>query len=143
MQGWRHQAGRPALPFAFVQISAYGATAAHPVESGWSNLRDIQRRVAEADAHAAIAVTIDLGDPLDIHPGEKHEVGQRLAQAMRALASSDRRATSGPRATTAPHTTDGRILLDLKTRITSCRERECQIGLFTVVGITIQKKQKN
>src|SRR3546814_8666965 len=88
MQGWRHQAGRPALPFAFVQISAYGATAAHPVESGWSNLRDIQRRVAEADAHAAIAVTIDLGDPLDIHPGEKHEVGQRLAQAMRALASS-------------------------------------------------------
>src|SRR3546814_9229858 len=78
MQGWRHQAGRPDLPFAIVQISAYGATAAHPVESGWANLRDIQRRVAEADAHAAIAVTIDLGDPLDIHPGEKHEVGQRL-----------------------------------------------------------------
>src|SRR3546814_16688164 len=110
--GWRHQAGRPDLPFAIVQISAYGATAAHPVESGWANLRDIQRRVAEADAHAAIAVTIDLGDPLDIHPGEKHEVGQRLAQAMRALASSDRRAPSGPRATTAPHTPDGSVLLD-------------------------------
>src|SRR3546814_2524587 len=73
MQGWRHQAGRPDLPFAIVQISAYGATAAHPVESGWANLRDIQRRVAEADAHAAIAVTIDLGDPLDIHPGERSE----------------------------------------------------------------------
>src|SRR3546814_16459217 len=50
MQGWRHQAGRPDLPFAIVKISAYGATAAHPVESGWANLRDIQRRVAEAHA---------------------------------------------------------------------------------------------
>src|SRR3546814_2609811 len=111
MQGWRHQAGRPDLPFAIVQISAYGATAAHPVESGWANLRDIQRRVAEADAHAAIAVTIDLGDPLDIHPGEKHEVGQRLAQAMRALASSDRRAPSGPRARSEEHTSELQSLM--------------------------------
>src|SRR3546814_19561822 len=89
MQGWRHQAGRPDLPFAIVQISAYGATAAHPVESGWAHLRDIQRRVAEADAHAAIAVTIDLGDSLDIPPGEKHDVGQRLPPTISARASTD------------------------------------------------------
>src|SRR3546814_2631235 len=63
----------------------------------------------------------DLGDPLDIHPGEKHEFGQRLAQAMRALASSDRRAPSGPRATTAHHTPDGSVILDF-TDITGALE---------------------
>src|SRR3546814_21201179 len=79
MQGWRHQAGRPDLPFAIVQISAYGATAAHPVESGWANMRDIQRPVAKADAHAAIAGATYLCHPPDIHPVKNHEVGQRLA----------------------------------------------------------------
>ncbi|WP_119037262.1 sialate O-acetylesterase [Hephaestia caeni] len=111
MQGWRHQAGRPALPFAIAQISAYGATAAHPVESDWAKLRDIQRQAAEADGHVAIAVTIDLGDPLDIHPGEKHEVGQRLARAMRALALGDGDAPSGPRVTTAHRAPDGNVIL--------------------------------
>src|SRR3546814_11671062 len=102
MQGWRHQAGRPDLPFAIVQISAYGATAAHPVESGWANLRDIQRRVAEAAAHAAIAVTIDIRDALALHPGEKPAVGPRPAPAITATASSARRATPLPRPTTPP-----------------------------------------
>src|SRR3546814_15732799 len=48
-------------------------------------------------------------------------VGQRLAQAMRALASSDRRAPSGPRATTAHHTPDGSVILDF-TDITGALE---------------------
>src|SRR3546814_14682691 len=40
---------------------------------------------------------------------------------MRALASSDRRAPSGPRATTAHHTPDGSVILDF-TDITGALE---------------------
>src|SRR3546814_19281586 len=38
MQGWRHPAGRPDMPFALVQLSAYGATAPPPPESGWAHM---------------------------------------------------------------------------------------------------------
>src|SRR3546814_14676128 len=109
MQGWRHQAGRPDLPFAIVQISAYGATAPHPVESGWANLRDIPRPVAEADAHAAFAVPIHTGAPPDLHPGHKPELGQRLSPAIPALALSTPPPPSVHPAPTPPPTPDGQV----------------------------------
>jgi sialate O-acetylesterase len=111
MRDWRRQFGLRQLPFAIVQLSAYGDTAWQPRESGWAGLRDTQRRVAERDGHAAIAVTLDLGDPLDIHPGEKREVGRRLARAMRSLAYGEAIAPSGPRVLEARRQPDGTIAL--------------------------------
>jgi len=67
--------------------------------------------VAEKDGHAAVAVTLDLGDPLDIHPGEKREVGRRLARAMRNLAYGEAVAPSGPRVVRAGRGMDGAITL--------------------------------
>jgi len=111
MRDWRRQFGLPELPFAIVQLSAYGDTASRPRESGWAGLRDTQRRVAEKDGHAAVAVTLDLGDPLDIHPGEKREVGRRLARAMRGLAYGEATGPSGPRVVQAGRGTDGTVTL--------------------------------
>jgi sialate O-acetylesterase len=111
MRDWRRQFGLPDLPFAIVQLSAYGDTASRPVESGWAGLRDTQRRVAEKDGHAAIAVTLDIGDPLDIHPGEKREVGRRLARAMRSLAYGEAVSPSGPRIIQASKAADGTVTL--------------------------------
>jgi len=111
MRDWRRQFGLPELPFAIVQLSAYGDTASRSRESGWAGLRDIQRRVAEKDGHAAVAVTLDLGDPLDIHPGEKREVGRRLARAMRNLAYGEAAGPSGPRVVRASKGADGSITL--------------------------------
>ncbi|MBB4097424.1 sialate O-acetylesterase [Sphingomonas kyeonggiensis] len=111
MRDWRRQFGLPELPFAIVQLSAYGDTASRPRESGWARLHDTQRRVAEKDGHAAVAVTLDLGDPLDIHPGEKREVGRRLARAMRSLAYGETVAASGPRVVQAGRGADGTVTL--------------------------------
>ncbi|WP_448664201.1 sialate O-acetylesterase [Sphingomonas sp. CJ20] len=109
MQDWRRQSGVADLPFAIVQLSAYGAPATSPRESGWANVRNIQRTSAEADGHAAIAVTLDLGDPLDIHPGEKHEVGRRLARAMRGIGGAA--APSGPRFQSVTRGADGSVTI--------------------------------
>jgi len=98
---WRRQFAHPALPFVIVQLSAYGTPAVKPGESGWANVRDAQRRMTEADAHAGLVSTIDFGDPVDIHPGEKHEVGRRMARAMRALAYGAKTPATGPRIATA------------------------------------------
>ncbi|MFN2572791.1 MAG: sialate O-acetylesterase, partial [Gemmatimonadales bacterium] len=42
------------------------------------------------------AVTIDIGDPSDIHPRNKQDVGRRLARVAEALAYGKRVEFSGP-----------------------------------------------
>jgi sialate O-acetylesterase len=104
---WRHRFGTPATGFGIVQLANYGAPAIAPADSGWGTVRDAQRRVAAADAHAGIAVALDIGDALDIHPGEKHEVGQRLARVMRAVVYGEPIAPSGPAVADARRSADG------------------------------------
>ncbi|HTU11364.1 MAG TPA: sialate O-acetylesterase [Allosphingosinicella sp.] len=83
---WRRQFGRPDLPFLIVGLANYGPFATAPAESGWADLREQQRRAVARDPHAALVVAMDLGERLDIHPGNKQEVGRRLARAAQALA---------------------------------------------------------
>ncbi|HEY1606235.1 MAG TPA: sialate O-acetylesterase [Allosphingosinicella sp.] len=111
MADWRHQLGAPALPFAIVQLANYGNPATKPGPSGWAEVREAQRLAAARDGHAAIATIIDLGDPLDIHPGEKHEVGRRLARVMASLAYGDPAPPSGPQIASARRLSDGGIEL--------------------------------
>ena len=93
---WRMRLGSPQAAWGVVQLSSYGAVPSAPSESGWGEVRNAQRLVAERDGRAGIAVSHDIGDPLDIHPGEKHAVGQRLARVMRAIVYRDSIGASGP-----------------------------------------------
>lgn len=104
MSDWRRQFGA-ATPFVIVQIPDYGPAPTQPVESLWSDVREAQRRTAEADAHAALAVTIDIGDPKLLHPTNKQEVGRRIAIAMRHLAYGEP-VLSGPRPAAATRSGD-------------------------------------
>ncbi len=69
---WRTFFGQPELPFYWVQIANYR------VETDWPRLREAQSK-ALALPHTGQAVAIDIGDPEDIHPKNKQEVGRRLA----------------------------------------------------------------
>jgi sialate O-acetylesterase len=100
MADWRKQFGA-GLPFMIVQIPDYGPTPTAPTESLWSNVREAQRRAAEADAHAALVVTIDIGDPKLLHPANKQEVGRRLSIAARHLLYGEPIAPSGARVVAA------------------------------------------
>jgi sialate O-acetylesterase len=101
MADWRRQFGAPNLPFLIVQLAGWGAPHVRPTESGSAVVRDEQRIAAEADPNAALTVTIDLGEPTDIHPGNKQDVGRRLARAARHLAYGERITPSGPEAAAA------------------------------------------
>jgi len=78
-KGWRDQFGRSDLPMLIVELPNFGPTASAPVDSGWAALRDEQRKAVAADPHAALIVTLDTGDPKNLHPLNKAPVGARLA----------------------------------------------------------------
>ncbi|MBB5863589.1 sialate O-acetylesterase [Xanthomonas sp. 3058] len=92
---WRQRFGAT-LPLLVVQLANYGAPSAAPVDSGWAQLREAQRRFVASDAHAGLAVTIDIGDRYDIHPANKQELGRRLARAARHVVYGEAIAPSGP-----------------------------------------------
>ncbi len=88
---WRTQWREGNFPFLFVQISNFKST---PREN-WATIREAQRRTL-ALSKTAMAVTIDIGDPDNVHPSDKQDVGARLALAARAIAYGEKTEYSGP-----------------------------------------------
>lgn len=76
---WRARMG--GQTFLIVQLAAYGPYASVPFPSGWAALREAQRQVALRDPAVRLIPTMDIGDPHDIHPANKREIGRRLALA--------------------------------------------------------------
>lgn len=81
---WRKQFNDPNLTFLIAQLSAYGALTSNPVESSWAELREAQQS-ALAVPKTGLAVTYDVGNPYDVHPVYKQEVGLRLAAEARRI----------------------------------------------------------
>lgn len=67
-----------ALPFYFVQIANYRWEKDLQPESEWAAIREAQRKALQLDG-VGMAVNIDIGMAMDIHPKNKQEVGRRLA----------------------------------------------------------------
>ena len=74
--GWRAQWGQRDLPFYWVNLANYAA--ADATGSSWAFLREAQTQTL-ALANTGQAVAIDLGNPREVHPTNKQEVGRRLA----------------------------------------------------------------
>lgn len=85
MSGWRQLWQMPDLPFVVVQLANYMAASDKPQDSGWSQVREAQRLAVKETDNAALAVAIDLGEAVDIHPLRKWEVAQRVAMGFDKL----------------------------------------------------------
>jgi sialate O-acetylesterase len=81
IRAWRANWGDEVLPFYFVQLPNYAN--GNPRAREWARLREAQAKALNLPA-TAMAVTIDIGDPEDIHPKNKLEVGRRLALAAKS-----------------------------------------------------------
>ena len=86
IENWRDEWGLGMFPFLFVQLANYGRV---PPQSTWPELREAQA-LALGLARTGMAVTIDIGNPSDIHPRNKQDVGLRLALAARAITYGER-----------------------------------------------------
>ncbi len=91
IEDWRRQWGEGDFPFLYVQIANFKSTS---IED-WATLRNQQLKTLDV-ANTAMAVTIDLGDPDNVHPTNKQDVGLRLARAARAVSYGEKIEYSGP-----------------------------------------------
>jgi sialate O-acetylesterase len=106
---WRDKFGDN-LSFVVVQLPNFGPATDQPAQSNWAKLRDEQRRAVLADVNAALVVTIDSGDPLDIHPVNKKPVAERAAFAIRGLVYGDTAAPASPTALEALREDDSIVI---------------------------------
>jgi sialate O-acetylesterase len=79
IMGWRAAWRDPQISFLVVQLPNHGSIPDEPSESAWAELREAQFLIAKSVPNTGFAVTIDLGEPQNVHPPRKREVGQRLA----------------------------------------------------------------
>lgn len=93
IQDWRAKFGAD-LPVVVVQLPRFGALPTVAGEPGWGAIRESMRRVAAQDDGVGLAVTIDLGDPYDIHPADKVAASNRVIRVVKALVYGE--AIDGP-----------------------------------------------
>lgn len=97
IEDWRTQFAQGMLPFLFVQISSFDS----PAEN-WGEVRDAQRRTLKL-SNTAMAVTLDIGMPHNVHPPDKQTVADRLALAARAISYGERIPYASPLYREATH----------------------------------------
>jgi len=78
IKNWRDDWGQGKFSFLFVQLANFMQTKPEPDESAWAELREAQSMTL-ALPNTGMAVIIDIGDAVDIHPKNKQDVGKRLA----------------------------------------------------------------
>ncbi len=74
IRDWRNEWGQGEFPFYFVQIAPFNYN--EPDMGAFT--RDAQRKTLSVP-NTGMAVTMDIGNPTNIHPTNKREVGHRLA----------------------------------------------------------------
>ena len=77
---WRGRWGDD-FSFYFVQLANFRDPSAEPGNNDpWPLLQDRMRRVLQTTPKTGMAIINDIGEAKDIHPKNKHDVGERLAR---------------------------------------------------------------
>jgi len=88
--GWKDE-----FPFIFAQLSSYGPFNDSNSGSPWAELREAQFKTLKLPK-TGMAVITDIGDPNDIHPLNKRDVGIRMALSAEKIAYNQDIVYSGP-----------------------------------------------
>lgn len=75
---WRQKWNNQTMPFYFVQLATYNSSGNSNEGCGWAELREAQTLTLQLP-NTGMCVTTDIGNPWDIHPTNKQEVGRRLS----------------------------------------------------------------
>ncbi len=93
---WRSLFGQSNFPFYIVSLPAFDHRSATPTDDGWADIRESLAITAARVPDSCLAVTIDTGDPDNIHARDKEPVGNRLALCALAKHYGKHVVYSGP-----------------------------------------------
>ena len=82
VQDWRRAFAQGDFPFFFVQLANFGSAVKN---DHWMKVQEGQVK-ATALRGTGVAIINDIGEPTDIHPKNKQDVGRRLALVARHVA---------------------------------------------------------
>ncbi len=95
IEDWRGQWKQGNFPFLFVQLPANGPDPEPMAKGGWPETREAQFLTLKQPV-TGMAITVDIGDPKQVHPDNKIHVGKRLALVGRKVAYGEDLVASGP-----------------------------------------------
>ncbi|MGB8369919.1 MAG: sialate O-acetylesterase [Verrucomicrobiia bacterium] len=100
---WRKLFGQGDFPFYIVSLPAFMPRRDQPGDDAWAELREAQALTAWDVKNSGLAVTVDTGDPDNIHPKDKKVVGERLALCALAREYGKKISDAGPTFTSVEH----------------------------------------
>ena len=143
VQDWRARWGAE-LPFAWVQLPNLDRKG-----DGWMVIREAMLQSLKVP-NTGMAVTIDIGDPVNIHPKNKQEVGRRLALWALGTVYGRKVATFGPLPAahaikgdtvtcSFTHTDNGLVAKggDLKGFTIAAADKKWVVAIARIVGNTV------
>jgi len=99
---WRARWNQPDMPFLIVQLAGFEPARAKTWQnsdpnnpSGYALTRDIQQQMLKIP-NVGLACAIDIGEVNNIHPGNKQDVGKRLALEALRIAYGKKIVSRGP-----------------------------------------------
>ena len=104
---WRRQWDQGDFPFLWVQLANWKS---RMDKRAWGELREAQTMTL-SKPNTGQAITIDIGNPRDIHPKNKQEVGRRLGLIARAQIYGEQVDFRGPTFGRL-HCADGKATID-------------------------------
>jgi sialate O-acetylesterase len=93
---WRQNWHQGSFPFLYVQLPNFIEVNEETTQFDWAYFRESQLKALNIP-NTGMTVTIDVGEPNDIHPVRKKEVGDRLALTAQKVAYGEKNIVdSGP-----------------------------------------------
>jgi sialate O-acetylesterase len=132
IKSWRKSWGNPDMPFIIVQLPGFivhrgpedkrldmdAKTLAQftdqNVNHGYCGVREAQLMTWQKTSNTGMAITIDLGDPYDIHPKRKRQVSERVFLQARQLVYGEKSLVASGPVPEKFEVKDGRFVVSFK-----------------------------
>lgn len=134
VQSWRKAWGT-SLPFYYVQLSSIDRPT-------WPSFREMQNKLQKEIPNSKMAISMDYGDSINVHPIKKKQIGERLALLALQYTYGKPINANGPLALKATQKADRIIVFFSNTKQLSTTDKKELIGfeLLTDKGIRIETK---
>ena len=134
LNDWRNRWGYE-FPFYFVQLTSFASNDWQPDgsnEPDWAEFRDVQLQMSLLN-NTGMAVTIDLGEPNNIHPANKQDVAYSLALIALANTYNQPIVSSGP-VYESMEIEGNKVILSFNNVCDGLKSKDGPLQEFTIAG---------